>query len=65
MGVARPWGVAGPHLARSNVARYRTDVSVCRSMAEVLEAVAVHGPRAVIKTEFSSSGCGCLGVWSG
>ena len=53
----RPFGVAGGHMRRSAVARYRSDVSVCRSMAEVRQAVAAHH-KAVLKAEFSSSGLG-------
>lgn len=36
----RPWGVVGPHLRRSNVASYREDVIVCRSLDEVRSAIA-------------------------
>ena len=53
----RPYGVPGEHMRRSAVARYRSDVSVCRSMAEVRQAVAAHH-KAVLKAEFSSSGLG-------
>ena len=62
----RPYGVVGEHLRRSSVARYREDVSVCRSLVAVREAVALRGrPKAVLKAEFSSSGLGvrvCEGV---
>ena len=54
----RPWGVAGPHLRRSNVTRYRPDVTVCHSLEAVREAVEGHRPKAVLKAEFSSSGLG-------
>jgi hypothetical protein len=32
----RPYGVVGEHLRRSNVARYRDDVAVCRTLEQVL-----------------------------
>jgi hypothetical protein len=51
----RPWGVAGPHLRRSNVAKYRKDVSVCTSVEEINRAVVMH-EKVVIKSEFSASG---------
>ena len=54
----RPWGVAGEHLRRSNVARYRDDVAVCRSLDAVRQAVVTHGPKVVLKGEFSSAGLG-------
>ena len=54
----RPFGVAGEHLRRSAVAQYRSDVAVCRSLDAVREAFAQHGPKVVLKTEFSSSGGG-------
>lgn len=54
----RPYGVAGEHLRRSNVARYRDDVAVCRTLEEALGAVATFGPQVVIKEEFTSSGRG-------
>jgi len=59
---SRPWGVAGQHLARSNVAQYKPDqVSVCRSFEEVQAAVSLHGPgRVVLKAEYSSSGLGLM-----
>ena len=31
----RPYGIAGPHLRRSRVTRYRSDVDVCTSLEEV------------------------------
>ena len=34
----RPWGFAGTHLRRSNVAKYRSDVAVCSSMDQVTES---------------------------
>lgn len=36
----RPFGIAGSHLGRSNVARYRSDVRVCRTLEEVVAAAA-------------------------
>ena len=54
----RPYAVAGPHLRRSNVARYRADVSVCRSVEEVRAAAVACGGRAVLKREWSCSGMG-------
>jgi hypothetical protein len=54
----RPYGVPGPHLRRSNVAKYREEVVVCKSIEEIHAAVALRGPKVVIKSEFSSSGQG-------
>ncbi len=51
----RPYGVAGSHLRRSNVAKYRNDVSVCTSVEEINRAVMMH-EKVVIKSEFSASG---------
>lgn len=62
---SRPWGIAGDHLRRSNVERYRSDVAVCRSLEAIREAVKLHGPKVVLKAEFSSAGMGvrtCEGV---
>lgn len=59
----RPYGTAGPHLARSNVAKYRSDVAVCRSESEIDAAVERFGPVVVIKAEFSSSGQGVRWRW--
>jgi hypothetical protein len=63
----RPYGKAGPNLARSNVALYRDDVAVCRSEAEIDAAVARFSPegngKVVIKAEYSSSGQGVRWRW--
>lgn len=59
----RPFGTPGEHLRRSNVARFREDVAVCRSIEEVEAAVQRFGPRVVIKSEFSSSGQGVRWRW--
>jgi hypothetical protein len=40
----RPWGVVGPHLRRSTVTRYRTDVTVCHSLAEAQKAMMMPTP---------------------
>ena len=58
--VHRPFGVAGDHLRRSNIARYRADVAICRTLDEALDAAERFGPRFVMKAEFSSSGLGVL-----
>lgn len=39
----RPYGVAGSHLRRSAVARYRDDVTVCHTLDDVRAAIALHG----------------------
>ncbi|CAE8624753.1 unnamed protein product [Polarella glacialis] len=59
----RPYGRPGEHLRRSNVAKYRSDVVVCRSLPEICEAVDRLGPKVVIKSEFSSSGQGVRWRW--
>jgi hypothetical protein len=56
----RPWGVAGDHLRRSNVARYNDQVVACRTLDAVRAVVQgraceAAGGKAVIKEEFSSS----------
>jgi hypothetical protein len=69
----RPYGVAGSHLRRSAVVRYRDDVTVCHTLDQVRAAVVLHGyhggggggggtgsnnGKVVLKSEFSSSGLG-------
>ena len=58
--VHRPFGAVGDHLRRSNIARYRTDVAICRTLDEALDAAERFAPRFVMKAEFSSSGLGVL-----
>ena len=57
---SRPFGVIGDHLRRSNVAKYREDVALCRSLDEARDAAERFGPRFVMKAEYSSSGLGVL-----
>ena len=55
----RPFGVAGEHLRRSRVTRYRSDVTVCTSLEGARAAMGALGPRAaVVKADLSSSGLG-------
>jgi hypothetical protein len=61
----RPFGVPGSHICRSNVARVRNDVAVCRTIIEIQLAVEKFGPKVVIKSEFSSSGQGVRWRWDG
>lgn len=59
----RPFGVAGEHMRRSNIAKYRDDVAVCVTMEQIEAAVLLHGPKVVIKSEYSSGGQGIRWRW--
>ena len=59
----RPFGIAGDHMRRSNIAKYRDDVAVCKSLEEINNAVELYGPKIVIKSEYSSGGQGIRWRW--
>lgn len=59
----RPFGIAGDHMRRSNIAKYREDVSVCTTLEEIIHAVELYGPKVVLKSEYSSGGQGIRWRW--